>query len=106
MELHHILRSKPVATGRPTSDSHCSRPQPQGGGVGGTHTTGNHRGGGGDTMGWVGGGGGGRGGIAALHHPYIYIYIYIYLCVCCLKGSSQSIAASVADREPWQHSRS
>ena len=49
---HHlrlaILRSKLLATGRPTSNSHGrgrSRPQPQGGGAGGTHTTGNHKGG-------------------------------------------------------------
>ena len=42
-------------------------------GQGGTHTTGNHRGGGG--IPW---GGGGRGGLAALHH----IYVCVCLCVC------------------------
>ena len=66
----NTLSSKPLATGRPTSNSHGrgrSRPQPQGGGgQGGTHTTRNHNGEGGDTMGW----GGGRGGLAALHHFY------------------------------------
>ena len=68
VELYHILRSKPLATGRPTSNSHGrgrSRPEPQGKGAGGTHTTWNHSGGGEDTMGW-----GGRGGLAALHHIY------------------------------------
>ena len=45
----------------------------EGKGKGGTHTTGNHRGGGG--IPW---GGGGRGGLAALHH-IIYIYIYVLL---------------------------
>ena len=41
VELYHILRSKPLATGRPTSNSHGrgrSRPEPQGkGGRGNPH---------------------------------------------------------------------
>ena len=57
VELYHILRSKPLATEHPTSNGHgtgCSRPQPQGERQGETHTTGNHRGRGWDTMGWGG----------------------------------------------------
>ena len=48
MELYHILRSKPLATGRSTSNSHAKRPQPQGGGAGGNpHHREPHGGGGG-----------------------------------------------------------
>ena len=50
----------------------------RGEGQGGTHTTGNHRGGRGDTMGW-----GGEGGPSSAA-PYIYIYEYNLCTLVCL----------------------
>ena len=61
-ELYHILRSKPLATGRSHGRGR-SRPQPQWGGAGGNPHHREPQGGGG--IPW---GGGGRGGLAALHH--------------------------------------
>ena len=58
VELYHILRSKPLATGRPTSNSHGSRPRPQGGRARGEPTPQGTTGGGyHGTMGWGGEGG-------------------------------------------------
>ena len=80
-ELYHILRSKPLATGRQTPNqqySHgrrCSRPQPQWGGAGGNPHHREPQGGGG--IPW---GGGGRGGLAALHHIYMrYVRVSLYI---------------------------
>ena len=62
-ELYHILRSKPLATGRQTPNQQYShgrgrsRPQPQWGGAGGNPHHREPQGGGG--IPWGGGGGGG-----------------------------------------------
>ena len=61
VELYHILSSKPLATGAQPAivmEVGAADRNHGGEGQGGTHThtTGNHRGVGGDTMGWGGGG--------------------------------------------------